>query len=113
MRRDNLTRLNVDKHLDRRRNGKVYVFIEGEEVKNGVDIESELPAPTIKLLDEYMKTYQPVLAPDGSPWIFPGLPGRHKSRERLAHQVSETIKTEIGLQVHMHLFRHIAAKLLS
>jgi integrase len=111
MRRDNLTRLNVDKHLDRRRNGKVYVFIEGEEVKNGVDIESELPSPTIKLLDEYMKTYQPVLAPDGSPWIFPGLPGRHKSRERLAHQVSETIKTEIGLQVHMHLFRHIAAKL--
>ena len=112
MRRENLTRLNVDQHIDRRRNGKVYIFIRGDQVKNGLDIEAELPPQTIKMLGEYMKTYHPVLTEHGSPWMFPGLPGpTPKSRERMSMQVSDTIKQEIGLDVHMHLFRHIAAKL--
>jgi integrase len=111
MRRENLTRLNIHKHIDRRRNGNVYIIVPGEEVKNGVEIEAALPAETVKMLDQYLKTYHPVLAGEGSPWIFPGLPGRPKSRERLSMQVSETVKKETGLLVHMHLFRHIAAQL--
>jgi integrase len=111
MRRENLTRLNIERHIDRRRNGRVYIFIAGSEVKNGVDIEAELPQSAVKILDEYMTKYHPVLAQGGSPWIFPGLPGRPKSRERMALQISETIKKQIGLEVNVHLFRHIAAKL--
>jgi integrase len=111
MRRENLTRLTVEKHIDRRRNGTALIIIPGTEVKNGVSIEAALPAHVIKMLDDYMKAYQPVLAKGASPWVFPGLPGRPKSRERMAFQVSETIKKEIGLQMHMHLFRHFAAKI--
>jgi integrase len=110
IRRENLTRPNLQRHIDRRRNGKAYLCVPGREVKNGVEIEAELPPETVKLLDLYMKSYQPLLAEKGSPWLFPGLPGRPKSRERMAFQISETIKKEIGLEMHTHLFRHFAAK---
>ena len=109
MRRENLARLNLDRHIVRQ-NGKVYLMIDGGEVKNGVDIEAILPSETVRLLDIYLKTYRPLLTDVDTPWLFPGMPGRSKSRERLALQVSKTIREELGLQVHLHLFRHISAK---
>lgn len=111
MRRHNLTGLQIDKHFVRNRDGAVYLMIDGAEVKNGIDIDAQLPPEAVKLLDLYLKVYRPALVEGSSPWLFPGVGGRSKSRERLALQVSDTIKHETGLLVHMHLFRHIAAKL--
>jgi hypothetical protein len=56
MRISNLAGLDLDRHIVRGRGrgrGHVHLVIEGAEVKNGVDIEAELPPPTVALLDLY------------------------------------------------------------
>ncbi len=111
MRRDNLARLNVNEHLLRDRHGGVCLRIPGARVKNGVAIEVNLKPPTISLLDLYMTRYRRLLLTTDSAWLFPGLADRPKSRERLAMQITATIRDRLGLHVNVHLFRHIAAKI--
>ena len=111
IRRGNLAGLDQREHIVRHRSGSVYLSIPGHLVKNGVDIEATLPAGSVKLIDLYLERYRPILDPgNSSSWLFPGLPGRHKSRERLAFQISNTIKERVGLVVNVHLFRAISAK---
>lgn len=112
MRRGNLTKLNIEQHLFRGPRGVVQLNIPGHEVKNGVPIEADLPKATVKLLELYLKYYRPLLATAPSPWLFPGLPGRPKSCERLALQISNCIKERIGVVMNVHLFRHLAAKIV-
>jgi integrase len=109
MRRSNLSSLNIDRHLIRSRNNDVLVYIPGSEIKNGVSLERSLPKPTVQLLDLYLTRYRPVLLTGHSPWLFPGLEGRPKSPERLALQISSTVKERIGLVMNVHLFRHFMA----
>ncbi len=111
IRRHNMAALHMVKHIVRQKDGKVFLMIDGAEVKNGVDVDAELCPHVVKMLDIYIKKYRPLLTSVESPWLFPGRGGRSKCRERVAHQVSEACKCEAGLLAHMHLFRHIAAKL--
>lgn len=111
LRRRNLVRLNLEQHLRRTRGGVVHLVIPGEEVKNGTEIASVLPVSVVKLLDLYLERYRTVLLSQPSAWLFPGVGDRPKSLERMALQISDTVKRETGLLVNVHLFRHIAAKL--
>lgn len=111
MRRTNLAKLNIAEHIVRSRRNVVRLSIPGTEVKNGVPIDTILTAETAELLDLYLTRYRPSLTEVPSPWLFPGLPNRPKSCERLAGQISDCVKDRLGLLVNPHLFRHIAAKL--
>ena len=111
VRRTNLADLNLERHFIRTRKNVVRLVIPRHEVKNDVGIDSTLPAQTVRLIDLYLERYRPLLLEQPSPWLFPGLADRPKSRERLGRQISETIKRVTGLLVNPHLFRHIAAKL--
>jgi len=114
MRVGNLAKLDLERHIVRSRprgGGTVHVAIPGHEVKNGTDIEAELPASTVALLDRYCEVYRPLLLRQASPWLFPGEAAGPKSRHGLSAQISNTIREKTGLRVHPHLFRHIAAKL--
>lgn len=59
----------------------------------------------------YLGTYRPLLITEASSFVFPGAASRSKSCERLALQISDSIKERCGLLVNPHLFRHLAAKL--
>jgi integrase len=114
MRAENLVALNIQRHLQRSRAGKagvVHLVIPGDEVKNGEPLEFTLPLAAVKLLDLYLRDYHPRLAGPGSPWLFPGMNGRPKTRELFGDQVSKHVYKATGLRVNLHLFRHIAAKL--
>ena len=113
MRISNLARLDLDRHiiLPKRSGGPVHISIASGEVKNDVGIEAELPAPTVRLLLIYLKTYRSLLLRAPSSWLFPGEAASHKSLTGLAVQIKETIARKTGLRVNAHLFRHIAAKL--
>ena len=115
IRRRNLAGLRLDRHISWTRSGRAgiaHLVIPGEEVKNGEPLELELPAETSSLLRLYLDHYRPRLLTSPSPWLFPGrTPHAPKAAEALAKQVSETVRERIGLDVHLHLFRHIAAKL--
>jgi integrase len=115
IRRRNLAGLRLDRHISWTRSGRAgvaHLVIPGEEVKNGEPLELELPAETSSLLRLYLDHYRQRLLAGPSPWLFPGqTPHAPKVAQVLAKQVSDMVRERIGLDVHLHLFRHIAAKL--
>jgi site-specific recombinase XerD len=115
VRASNLVGLHLDRHVQRTRSGKkgvVHVVIPGHEVKNEEDLEFELPKEVVQLLDLYLRDYHPRLTDDSSPWLFPGgIEGEHKTVMTLGEQIKAQVFKATGLQVNLHLFRHIAAKL--
>jgi integrase len=88
-----------------------HLAIAAENVKNGMAIEAELPADTVKLLDLYLERFRPVLLSQPSSWLFPNGTGGPKKAAALGLQISKFLRRECGLQINPHLFRHIAAKL--
>ncbi len=110
----NLVGLHLERHIQRTRagkNGVVHVVIPGHEVKNGEDLEFELPDDVVRLLDIYLRDFHPRLSEEPSPWLFPGRePGKHKAIMTLGEQVRKQVFNSTGLHVNLHLFRHIGAK---
>ncbi len=106
----NLASLEIDKHLIEQ-NGKVYVLIEADEVKNDRHYQMELPKDVADLIAWYCLTYRDLLFDAPTAALFPGENRKSKSPGTLGRQISERIEQRLGLQVNPHLFRHIAAKL--
>lgn len=89
----------------------IHLVIPGAEVKNRVPLEFELPQETIDLIAVYARHYLPILNGRDDGFLFPGLV-HHKGHNALASQIQTAVRRYAGLQIHVHAFRHIAAKLL-
>jgi integrase/recombinase XerD len=114
MRISNLAGIETSRHLVPIRTRSavtVHLVIPGEETKNGVPIEMQLPVATIELLAIYPERYHPRLAPGGSNWLFPGVKGERCSRIAFGLALSKFVRRETGLVMNPHLFRHLAVKL--
>ena len=111
----NLAGLNLDRHFQRSRaarDGVCHLVIGAEEVKNRQPLEFELPDDAVSLLDLYADHYLARLTPTPSRWLFPGKDAfRHKKPGCLSLQISREVFRLTGLEVHVHLFRHIGAKI--
>ena len=109
----NLVRLDRHRHYHWARFGGdrvLHLVIPSVEVKNGMDLEFPLLPETVALLDLYMTTFQPVLNhghPSGL--LFPGRNGVPKNQPVFSRQITAIIERETGLEMHPHLFRHVAA----
>ena len=114
MRMENLTTLHIHRNLrfsGPGRKGKIVIVIQGSDVKNGVDLEFELPTPTAELLRRYLDRYRPLLLNGvDADWLFPGnRPELQKHQVTLSGQLCKSLKRHTGLVVNPHLYRHIAA----
>jgi integrase len=47
-----------------------------------------------------------------NPWLFPGRDDKAKHVATLRSQVTRAVRQGTGIELHPHLFRHIAGKLL-
>ena len=106
----NLVELDLEHHIVEQ-NGKVYVMIEDDEVKNGRHYQMELPKEVADLMAWYCLEYRDLLIERPTSALFPGKEGRPKLPNTLGRQISQRIKEYMGLEVNPHLLRHIAAKL--
>lgn len=106
----NLASIDLRKHLIQR-GERVNVVFSEEETKNGVPIDFELHAHALDILAWYVKDHRPALLKGATNALFPGETGGSKSSTLLGSQISRTIRQHLNLEVHAHLFRHIAAKL--
>ncbi len=95
--------------LDGKRAGRI--LIDGSEVKNDYDIEIPLPRVLLERIDIYLKRFHPLLAPSGCRMLFPSNDGGHKRTTVLSNQITVHLRQRIGVAMHCHLFRHLAAKL--
>ena len=113
MRFGNLTGLNLQQHVRRVGSGhkqRVFIFIPADEVKNTVELEFELPPPTIALLDLYLDKHRPrLLKGPEEGWLFPGQKGGHKHEVGLRERLCRVIERVTGLVLNPHLYRHVAA----
>jgi Phage integrase family len=110
LRIDNLANLEVGRHLMVTKNGVMRISIPAHEVKNSVEINRVLPTEAAELITLYIERFRPVLLRAPSDHLFPGTKGRAKQVGHLSQQISDCIRREIGVDMHVHLFRHFAAK---
>jgi len=109
----NLASLDIERHILQTRaggKGAVHLVVPEEEVKNGVAIEAKLSADTVRLLDIYLERYRPLLLERSSSRLFPNGSGGSKSRQTRRDQICKFVRSECGLTINPHLFRHIGAK---
>lgn len=109
----NLAELEIDRHFDRTVPGKLYLTIPEYEVKNGAPLEFDLPERVRELLDTFLADFRPYLIAGPCPWLFAREDGTgHVHQTVLARRVTETIAERLGIEMNMHLFRHLAATLI-
>lgn len=109
----NLAGLRTDLHFDRTVPGRLYLTIPEYEVKNGAPLEFELPDRVRELLDTFLADFRPCLIAAPCPWLFAREDGTdHVHQTVLARRVTETIAERLGLEMNLHLFRHLAAMLI-
>jgi integrase len=106
----NLTEIDIHRHLIER-GGKVYLVIDGSEVKNGELIDFELPEGLVEMLAWYIREHRPLLLKQPSQALFPGAGGGAKSKQLLGVQISKAVKRYTGMAFNPHLFRHAGGKM--
>ncbi len=113
MRLGNLTTLNINRHFKRintASRSQLFIVIPADEVKNHEMLEYELPEPTVRLFDSYIKYYRSLLLKGADKgWLFPGEVDGHKHQVTLRSQLIRIVEKHTGLQINPHLYRHIAA----
>ncbi len=82
------------------------------EVKNGVDLDFDLPSVVSDLIDEFIHDFRPsLLRGHNHNYLFPGQGGGKLSRG-LSEQITRRLNRELGLRITPHQFRHIAAGII-
>jgi integrase len=112
MRRRNLANLDLERNLVRPGQSRaLHIVVSASEVKNEEALEYPLPPESGDLIERYIREFRPRLTSSANTALFPGAGDGPKNQTCLGKQISKTILDRTGLQVHPHLFRHIAAKL--
>jgi integrase len=107
----NLAQLEVGRTLILGASGIAHILIDRTEVKNNVDLEIPLPKETGHMIEIYLKRFHPLLAPPACMMLWPSADGGHKRETVLSTQIFNCLRSQCGIDINVHLFRHLAAKL--
>lgn len=114
MRVGNLASLDIEKHLrwhGQGRDKRLAVVIPGTEVKNGQPIEVDLPKESVALFKAYLSDWRPLISKERGDALFPNKAGHARLPGHLSEEMKRAIFRETGIDMNIHLFRHIAGKL--
>lgn len=105
----NLASLHLERNLHRPGDGRVFLVLSEQEVKNERSQEFELTTDLVRLVDQHLATRVPHLCPAGTSWLFPRRDGAGPiDPQQVSSRLSKRILKETGLKVNAHLFRHFA-----
>jgi integrase len=111
----NLASIDLERHVlevGTRGDRAVHLLFPAAEVKNANDLEFPLMPESIKLLDDYLLDWRPLLLTGPSPFLFPGKrPDRPKGNGMLSMQIRKLVHDLTRLDMPAHRFRHAAAKI--
>lgn len=110
IRRKNLAALSLTENLIQRGN-RLYLVYDENETKNEIAIEFELPNETVEILAWYVREWRSMLLSEPNDALFLGENGKAKHPNTLSKQVTDAIKSYLGIEFHMHLFRHAGGKI--
>jgi integrase len=117
MRAENLAELRLDANLLRlgpKARRITHLVVPGSEVKNRQRIEWAVDAELAALLQTYIEEYRSLLPHHDNAWLFPHRDDadRHRDQVAMAQGISHAIRKHVGIEMHVHLFRAYAAKVL-
>jgi len=115
LRIDNVTGLELGTTIIMPRDPKMnkgYISIPAHQVKNNVDLEFALPKRTIVLIQEYLKDFRPRFSQTPSTWLFPNTSGAKRNTQGFSRLIGAKLAEHAGLEMHAHLFRHTAIKIM-
>ena len=112
----NLASLSAEQNLIPYKRGKqtqYRLYIPAEEVKNGQEISMDLPEQACALIQLYIKDFRhllidPAYLAKSPTYLFPTREGTPMTGKVLAWSICKILKTELGLDFNIHLFRHVA-----
>lgn len=109
LRISNLSALEIDRHLQRPGKEEMFVVIPASEVKNNRPLEFELPPHIVAMIDVHLAERAPHLCAQGCPYLFPAARSNGPVEANiLSERIKKRIRTEIGVEINAHLFRHLA-----
>ena len=119
-RRSNAIKLKLEGHfgpLDPR-TGRMLIEVPPEETKTDLPYIGELRARTVKLLNEYIENWRPLLATEPSAYLFPltGLASHDQNVEQVAlrgfaHRLTRLVNRRLDVPFNLHLLRSLLATL--
>jgi len=109
----NLAAIELGRHLrlpdKKKKHEPAYLHFDKGEVKNDVELDFEIPPQAVRVIVTYLEQGRPHLMEAASSYLFYG--DSPKLRKKyLARCIPQRLRDITGLQVNVHLFRHIAAK---
>ncbi|MGQ3488083.1 tyrosine-type recombinase/integrase [Roseovarius pacificus] len=109
LRVSNLSTLEIERHLQRPGKGKMFLAIPASEVKNHRPLEFELPAHLVAMIDAHLCDRAPTLCAPRNPYLFPATrKDGPVATDTLAERIKRRVRDEIGIEMNVHLFRHLA-----
>jgi len=109
VRAKNLAAIDLTLHVHRVSANNCYLIFPDFEVKNKVKLEYPLPPSMLELFDVYMSVYHPLLMRADTNALFISRTARQKTEAELGAQIPRFILKHLGINLNLHLFRHLAA----
>ena len=109
LRISNLASIDLTRHLQRVGKKRVYLVFPAHEVKNKRPLEFELPSHLVSMIDTYLAARAPTLCAPKNRFLFPAtFKEGPVGRSVLAERIKCRVRSEIGVEMNAHLFRHLA-----
>jgi integrase len=114
LRMQNLSSLNFDEHLHWPQGPRKPALITfgGDETKNGVVLEFELPTVLADRLQVYRNEIAPAVIGKRPDAVFVTRTGRARRQDAIAVAIVKTILRNLGVKITPHQIRHLAAKIV-
>lgn len=107
LRISNLSKLEIERHLQRPGKGRMFLVIPADEVKNRRPIEFELPPHLVAMIDTHLAERAPTLCAPDCPYLFPATrKAGPVAGNGLSERIKKRVRKEIGVEMNAHLFRH-------
>jgi integrase len=116
----NLYTLDLSRHFQHVGTGKdrrIFVHVDGAEVKNGEDIDFEVTPTAKAMLRHFLNRYRPILIgkypqPEGVNFLFPGTKDGHLCHKAAWNMIGRETERHVGVKLSTHHFRHVTAHLV-
>ena len=112
IRLSNLTALTFGEHILIREGMPSTLFLGQEDTKTFNNVEFEIPAWLVDWLVEYRDCLAPRVIGSQPSVLFSNVDGSAKGFMAVRYLVQRYLKLHLGLHVHPHAYRHLAAKFI-
>ena len=110
---ENLSALNFEKHLHwpQGRGKPALMVFKGEEIKNRLPLEFEIPTALAERLHIYRNEIAPAITGKRPDAVFVTWTGEPRTQSAVTVAIERTVLRQLGIKLTPHQFRHLAAKI--